>query len=81
MKVKFIQDYRGVVTKEQYYQVGDVVDFDRSVALKLIKDGRANSIIIEATPSATKYALVNGIDLTTIKGSGAAGRITLKDLQ
>ena len=81
MKIKFVQDYRGIVTDEQFYQVGDVVDFDKSVALKLIEDSRAAPVIIRATPAATKYALENGIDLATIKGSGSAGSITVKDLQ
>lgn len=37
--------------------------------------------VVNATPSAVSFALLNGIDLSTVIGSGNGGRVTLKDLK
>jgi hypothetical protein len=39
MKIKFITDFRGVETKERFYQEGDVVELENGE--QLVKDGRA----------------------------------------
>ena len=48
MKIKFLQDYRGVLTGERFFEAGAVVDLDEEDnkgidGKKLIKDGRAKS--------------------------------------
>ena len=48
MNIKFLQDYRGVLTGERYFEKGTVVDLDdkenKGIDGKaLIKDGRAKS--------------------------------------
>ena len=48
MNIKFLQDYRGVLTGERYFEKGAVVDLDdkenKGIDGKaLIKDGRAKS--------------------------------------
>lgn len=46
MKVRFIVDYRGKLTDEEYYQVGEVGDFPPLVANKLINDRRAKRVVV-----------------------------------
>ncbi len=41
MKVKFIVDFMGKETNEQFYPKGSVVDFDPELAEMLVTDGRA----------------------------------------
>jgi len=41
MVIIFLQDYRGVLSGEQFYQAGQEVDLPESVALKLVEAGRA----------------------------------------
>ncbi len=46
MKIKFLQDYRGVLTDERFFEAGTVLDLDDKEnkginGEKLIKDGRA----------------------------------------
>lgn len=44
MKVKFLQDYRGKLTKEQYFTKGQEVEFEDGVATALIDAGRAEEV-------------------------------------
>ncbi len=46
MNIKFLQDYRGVLTGERFYEAGTVLDLDDKEnkgidGEKLVKDGRA----------------------------------------
>lgn len=41
MRVQFLQDFRGRLTNEQYFVMGEEAEFDDSIALRLIADGRA----------------------------------------
>ncbi len=43
MNITFLQDYRGVLTGEKYYEAGTVVDSsDKTIdGEQLVKDGRA----------------------------------------
>ena len=48
MNIKFLQDYRGVLTSEKFFEKGAVVDLDDKEnkdidGKQLIKDGRAKS--------------------------------------
>ena len=44
--IKFIVDYRGVLTGERYFQVGDVIDLANATAL--VAEGRA--VYVEKVP-------------------------------
>jgi len=46
--VRFLADYRGVLTGEIFYQVGDVAEFDEQTAEALIRDGRAQDVSVAA---------------------------------
>ena len=48
--VKFLQDYRGKLTAEQFYLSGEVVEFPAEVAEKLIAAGRAKGVRPVAKP-------------------------------
>lgn len=41
MLVKFLQDYRGKLTKETFFRAGETAEFTADVAERLIADGRA----------------------------------------
>lgn len=43
MLVRFMVDYRGVLTGEVFYRAGEVVALDEPVALALVRAGRAVS--------------------------------------
>ncbi len=42
MKIRFIVDYRGLLTGERYYRAGDVADLDNATAL--VDEGRAEYV-------------------------------------
>jgi hypothetical protein len=44
MRVRFLVDYRGHLTNEQFYVAGDAVEFADAVAAQLIADGRAEVV-------------------------------------
>jgi hypothetical protein len=44
MQVRFLVDYRGHLTNEQFYVAGDVVEFADEIAEQLIADGRAEAV-------------------------------------
>ena len=52
MKVRFIVDYRGVLTAEAWFQAGDEADISAANAEQLIADGRA--VAVEAPKPAPK---------------------------
>lgn len=43
-KVRFIVDYRGVLTGEIFYEAGRVAEFEDGRAARLVKDGRARYV-------------------------------------
>lgn len=43
-KIKFLQDYRGTLTAEAFFEKGDVDVFDASVADQLIAANRATEV-------------------------------------
>lgn len=45
MKIKFLSDFRGRETNEQFYQSGDIVDLPGDIAARLVTDGRAVEIV------------------------------------
>lgn len=53
--IKFLVDYRGKETKEQFYKAGQIVAFDALIADKLIVDGRGVHFVSEPveTPQET----------------------------
>ena len=50
MRVCFLVDYRGRLTRENYYTAGAVVEFDDATAQALIDEGRAVAVAPEPTP-------------------------------
>ena len=49
MKIKFLQNYRGVLSAERYFLEGTVIDLDDDVnegidGKRLIEDGRAKKV-------------------------------------
>ena len=41
MRVQFLVDYRGKLTRENYYVTGQVAEFEPAIAQALIDEGRA----------------------------------------
>lgn len=84
MKVKFMQDFRGAETHEQWYPQGTVVDLDAYAARSLIGDGFAQDasreeITAEVELSPEEQA-VQAYDLTQIDGIGEARLDDLREL-
>jgi len=44
MRVRFLTDFQGVLTAEQYYLLGSQADFEAAIAEQLIADGRAVAV-------------------------------------
>ncbi len=44
MRVRFLVDFRGVLTNEQFYVADTEADFDAETAKALIADGRAEAV-------------------------------------
>lgn len=44
MRVRFTMDFRGKLTREQYYLRGAEVDFDDAIAVQLIAAGYAEPV-------------------------------------
>jgi len=68
----------GRILKSDVLEAVDVQAADREEAARLeaIAEAEANT-----TAAALKYAHENGVDLTTITGTGTGGRITLEDVK
>ncbi len=61
MRVQFLVDYRGKLTRENFYLAGEQVEFDAGTAQALIDEGRAVAVapapapeIAPAAPKPTK---------------------------
>ena len=52
MRVKFLTDFRGRETKEQYFRAGDIADLE--MGAKLIATGRAVEVIEHIETSVTE---------------------------
>jgi len=50
MLVGFLRDFRGKLTKENYYLAGDQVEFDDGTAQALIDQGVAVAVVPEPAP-------------------------------
>jgi hypothetical protein len=50
MLVGFLRDFRGKLTKENYYTAGDQVEFDAGTAQALIDQGIAVAVVPEPIP-------------------------------
>lgn len=59
MRIRFLVDYRGVLTDERYYKAGSIVDLPKSAAL--VAEGRAEFM----TP-APPAPLGDKVDLSTL---------------
>ena len=47
VKVKFLQDFRGKLTKEIFYMAGTVAEFDAATAQALLDEQRAEPAEVE----------------------------------
>ena len=83
MKVEFLQDYRGWVTQERFFQKGAVVDLEEATAKQLIKDRRAVST--QAEPSQELQEAIDedkrfDVPLVDIPGIGEAAEVQLQEI-
>jgi hypothetical protein len=53
MRVQFLVDYRGKLTREDYYTAGAVAEFEPAIAQALIDEGRAVAFAEPAPPAIT----------------------------
>ncbi|TXH56375.1 MAG: hypothetical protein E6Q97_06520 [Desulfurellales bacterium] len=59
MRVQFLVDFRGKLTRENYYLAGQVVEFEPAIAQALIDEGRAVRVVLpapEPAPASPKPA-------------------------
>ncbi len=54
MRVQFLVDFRGKLTREQFYLAGEQAEFDAGTAMALISEGRAAAV--SPTPAAPDVA-------------------------
>lgn len=80
MEIRFLTGYRGPYTQNTYYQSGQKADIPDRHASWLIDSGWALPAEIEVTQVAIDAALSNHVNLSTVSGSGASGRIVVKDV-
>ena len=52
VKVKFLQDFRGKLTKEVFYVAGTVAEFDAATAQALLDEQRAEPAKVDEETSA-----------------------------
>ena len=52
VKVKFLQDFRGKLTKEIFYATGTVAEFDAATAQALLDEQRAEPAEVEEETAA-----------------------------
>ena len=62
MEVRFLQDYQGQHTGPHFYQAGQVVELKDSAALALIRDGRAEEVVIWPPPEAEPQVIIEPPD-------------------
>ena len=81
MKVRFLVGYRGILTDEVHYPPGAEQEFEEETAIRLIDEGRAFPLEVEATEAAIELSIKESIYLGDVKGSGSGGRIVLSDVR
>ncbi len=78
-KIRFVSDYRGVLTKERYYQAGDVVEI--TGAADLVAAGRAEFVdsidpsSIPANHEPVEAVALGGLNVQQLKGMAKAAGI------
>ena len=53
-KVKFLRDFRGILTGEVYKQAGQTMELPNDAAAKLVKQGVVGLVKAKAKPKAAK---------------------------
>jgi len=56
MQVQFLVDFRGKLTREDFYTAGAVVEFDPATAQALIDEGRAVRVVLPSPEPAPSIA-------------------------
>lgn len=54
VKVRFVQDFRGKLTKEQFYLTGEIAEFEASTAQALLDEKRVELAEVEEVVSDEK---------------------------
>ena len=57
IKIKFLANYRGVLTRELFYGAGDIVEFDNHAAEELVAAGRAEYLEPVGDAAPDSYAV------------------------
>ena len=81
LKIRFLADYRGSYTRNTFYRAGSEIELQEGYAAWLLDNGWAVLAGVEVTQAAIDLALANSIPLAKIKGTGAGGRILVKDVE
>ena len=76
--IKFLVDYRGVLTNEMFYEAGAVVELAQASAL--VNDGRAefvdpNPLSAPANHKPVKAVALGGLNVQQLKGKAKAAGI------
>ena len=80
MRIKFLTGYRGPYTKNIYCAPGTEMELREGYAAWLLDNGWALPVEVDVTQAAIDVALANKIPLAKVAGSGANGRILVKDV-
>ncbi len=59
--VKFLQDYRGVLTGERYFTAGTTASFPADVARQLVDAGRVEYVVPAPASTAVDWTQVRGV--------------------
>ena len=81
MKIRFLTGYRGPYTRNVYCAPGFVMELREGYAAWLLDNGWALPAEVDVTQAAIDVALANKIPLARVAGSGANGRILIKDVE
>jgi hypothetical protein len=86
MKIKFLVDYRGRETGENFFRKGEVADLDPEGATFLIQDGRAvadegiaKKMVKETAPKPTKPTTPKPVNETSSKTTKPNGSKPVKE--
>lgn len=67
-RVRFLQDFRGVLTDEQFFEAGVEADFADEIAVQLVEDERAELVV-----TTLRVRLLKDVPATADLAGGVAG--------
>jgi hypothetical protein len=80
-KIRFLADYRGPYTQNLFCPAGSEMELQEGYAAWLLDNGWAVLVGVEVTQAAIDLALANSVPLAHVIGTGAGGRILIKDVE